>query len=332
MATDSSARLRAAVIGCGPIGSFHAQAVAHSPRAILSAVCDTNPERAKAAAKGSPAKIYTNLRALLDQEELDVVTIATPDHLHVEVTLAALSAGCHVFCEKPLAASVREARQMVDSAKMHDLHLGVDYNRRFGFGYLKAKELLSAGRIGEVGHAVIRVTDHTPPPHVIRHPHVILTNLLTHHLDLLSHFCGEIKSVHARFASVPPEALKRNGVLSLACAGGAVGTIIAGYQDGQERTSEWMALGGAKGTLIVEDVTRRVLLHETGPDRREVFQPNHFIQGDAFYDSLKAHVGAFLEHVADGKAPPVTGLDGLRGLEIVDAAMRSEKEGRSVEV
>jgi predicted dehydrogenase len=327
-----STKLRLAVIGCGRIGTLHAQAVARSPDAQLVAVCDTHLPRAQALAEPCAIQAYTEPREMFQHEALDAVTVATPDDRHAEVAIAALEAGCHVFCEKPLAASLPEARRMVETAAHHGVQLAVNYNRRYGFGYRKARELVDGGAIGPPAHLLFHVTDRSPSPDLARNPTVILTTLLTHHLDLARYYCGEVRSIHAEFSEPASDAVLRCDVaLSLQFAGGAVGAIVAGYRDGQTRTAERMDLAGRTGALTVEDVTRRVTLYREDPDRVEVFRNDHFVHGDAFYDTLGEHLLDFLACLRARRVPPVSGFDGLRGLELAAAALRSHELGRPVE-
>lgn len=325
-------KLRVAVIGCGRIGNLHATAVAGSGRAELTAVCDTDGSRAAALATRYRAAAYADLGQLLSQETLDVVTIATPDHLHVGPALEAIASGRHVFCEKPLAESAADAGRLVRAADDRGVRLAVDYNRRFAFGYRTAKRLFDEGAIGRLEYCLVRVSDPIPPAEVARHPHVILTTLLTHHLDLMRFFGGEIRRMQAVAADRKPDDLVRSVSLTLEFVAGPIGTIVASYWASQTRTSEWMELGGSAGSLTVEDVTRRVILAGADPDHCEVFEPNHFAGGDAFYDSLIEHVQAFLDHVSHGHCPSVTGRDGLAGLKLAEAAIESLKRGFAVEV
>ena len=140
-------KLRVAVIGCGAIGSLHAQAVIESPHSRLTAACDIQPERAENVAAPVRANVYDNVEELLSAELPDVVTVATPEHLHLAPVIKSIEAGCHVFCEKPMASTLADAQQMADVAVQHNRHLAIDYNRRFGFGYVKAKELCAEGTL-----------------------------------------------------------------------------------------------------------------------------------------------------------------------------------------
>jgi predicted dehydrogenase len=325
-------RLRMAVIGLGRVGELHAGAIAASERATLTAVCDTESSRRQDAVRRFGVAAYDSVERLLANESLDAVTIATPDHLHVEPALAAIARGCHVFCEKPLAASTAEAARVVEAAGRRGVWLGVDYNRRFGFGYRKAKELLKAGTIGALECCLLRVSDATPPAAVVRHRYVMFTTLLTHHLDLMRYFGGEICRAHAAAVDEPDEHPMRGVNISLKFTSGAIGTIVAAYRHGQSRTAEWMELGGAAGSIIVEDVTRRVIVSGLDPAVRQTFLPNHFQAGDSFYQTIIDHMQAFVDHIAAGREPPVTGHDGLNSLQLAEAAIESLKSGHSVEV
>jgi myo-inositol 2-dehydrogenase/D-chiro-inositol 1-dehydrogenase len=237
-----------------------------------------------------------------------------------------------VFCEKPLATRLEDAERIVAAAARSDMHLGVDYSRRFAFGYRTARQLLDRGSIGKLNYALVRVSDRTPPTEVARHPHVIFTTLLTHHLDLLRWYGGEICRIQAHSGGETGGGLMHSVSLSLTFANRAIGTIVAGYRDGQTRTAEWLELGGESGAIVVEDVTRRVILSLADADRRESFEPNHFTGGDAFYDSLGEHLRTFIEMVAHGQPPPVTGHDGVASLRLAAAAIRSLETGQAIEV
>lgn len=321
-----------AVIGCGPIGNLHAQAIALSKHATLVGVCDPTERRREATARRFNVRAYATAAELLAQEKLNAVTIATPDHLHVEPTLAAIAAGCHVFCEKPLATTAAEAERMVLAAAERGVQLGVDYNRRFAFGYQTAGQWLRQGSIGRLNYCLLRVSNRTPPLAVARTREVMFTTLLTHHLDLMRFYGGEIRRLHATAGDAAAGELLKSVSLSLAFASGAIGTIVGAYRDEQSRTAEWLELGGTTGSIVVEDITRRVTLFGSNPDNGMSSQPNFFVGSDAFYDSLIAHLQAFIEQVAHGKPAPVGGRDGLVGLRLAAAAVESLATDKPTEV
>jgi len=316
-------QLRVGVIGCGAIGSIHAKAIRDSRQASLSAVCDPELPRARKAAAGCAARIFGDYQIMLRETPLDIVTVATPDAVHVKPTLSALSRGLHVFCEKPLAGTVAEALRLIRAARTQGVQLGVNYNRRFAFGYQKAKQLLNEGHIGRVRHAAFHISDGMPL-RVAGEPHALLTSLLSHHFDLLRFLCGEIVSVQAVFRGQAQD--KPHDVcLAMRLASQAVASITAGWRSGQGRTVEHFRVAGSKGVMTVDDVQRSVTLWQMSPDSMERFQPDSFGSGNRFHDSITAHLQAFLAAIAAGKRVPITAEDGLAGLRLIGATIAANR-------
>lgn len=323
--------LRVAIVGCGRMGKRHAIAVSSHPAGELVGVCDTEGQRARELGDSSRVRSFDHLLTMLQETAPQAVIIATPDHLHCEVALASLEAGCHVFCEKPLASSFAEAQQMVNAAARRGVSLAVNYNRRYGFAYRKAKEHLNTGGIGPLQQVLVQVTDGVPPPHVARSPYVMLSTLLTHHIDLVRFLAGEIRTVQATFGP-PVDGLHRQTVLAFELAGGAVAAITANYRERQSRTAEFALLQGELGSLFVDDVVRE--MRWTGPNQDEtlVLRPDPFSPGTSFYDTVQAHVHDWLDRLTEGQAPLVTGRDGLRGMQVVAGAIASWERRQTISV
>ncbi|MGD9720851.1 MAG: Gfo/Idh/MocA family protein [Pirellulales bacterium] len=330
--TSFNAPLRAAVVGCGPIGQLHAQVVAASPRATLVGVCDTDAERRRATAAPFGTTSFTDCGELLAAARPDVVLIATPDHAHVEPALLAIGAGCHVFCEKPLATSAAEAERIVRAAAQHGTHLAVNYNRRYGPGYRQAWKWLRRGRIGALDSLTFRICDPTPPARVARGPYVMLTTLLVHFLDLAGWYAGAIRRVRAKAGDAAPGGLVRQVSLWLETVDGPVATIESSYHDEQPHTTEWLSLIGANGSIVVEDISRRVALHSEESGARQVMTQDNFTMEQAIGASIAAHVNDFLNRLANNRPPRITGQDGLVGLRVAEAAVESLTTGRTIEM
>lgn len=137
------------VIGAGVMGSEHARLLNEEiGGARLVAVCDADPARAEAAARG--ARAFEEAHALIAAPDVEAVVIASPDATHAEYALACLEAGKPVLCEKPVAASAAEATKIVET----ELALGrrlvqVGFMRRFDAAYAEMRRTLASGRIGE---------------------------------------------------------------------------------------------------------------------------------------------------------------------------------------
>ncbi|EAA0709039.1 Gfo/Idh/MocA family oxidoreductase, partial [Salmonella enterica subsp. enterica serovar 4,[5],12:i:-] len=110
-------KIRAAVVGAGIYGKHHMNAYRHNPDTVLVAICDTDTERCDDLAMAYGIQGYTRLDRLLQQEAIDIVSVATPDPYHTESILTALRHGQHVLAEKPLATSVRECELIVEMAQ-----------------------------------------------------------------------------------------------------------------------------------------------------------------------------------------------------------------------
>ncbi len=118
--------------GPGVIGQLRAQAISHNPATALLGVADADLASAQAGRRApSEPEAFQDYRPLLDDPQVEVVFISTPVQLHEEMVLAALAAGKHVFCEKPLANSVDACRRMLQAAKSHGRTLAVGFNHRY---------------------------------------------------------------------------------------------------------------------------------------------------------------------------------------------------------
>ncbi|MDQ0320273.1 putative dehydrogenase [Pararhizobium capsulatum DSM 1112] len=150
--------VKVAVIGAGFMGSMHASIFASDPRAELVAVVDRDTTRGQALAEsiGKGVRVYASHEELLAAETLDLVSICTPDHLHLEPALAIAAKGVNLFIEKPIASTLEDGRRIVEACKAADVKLGVGYLLRFDPRYYKARELIEAGKIGKPIHLYAR--------------------------------------------------------------------------------------------------------------------------------------------------------------------------------
>ncbi len=146
-------KLRAGIIGLG-VGQAHAKGYLSSPDAELVAVCDSNEARLNEwAATWNVQRRYTDYTQMLQEGELDVVSICLPNSLHASSSIAALNAGVHVLCEKPMASSVVEADEMLAAATRNGKRLMVAYNFRYRPDSAWMQRMVVAGKLGTIYHA-----------------------------------------------------------------------------------------------------------------------------------------------------------------------------------
>jgi predicted dehydrogenase len=147
-------KLRCGVIGTGAIGIGHLLSLTSFPRAAAVAIAETHAQRAKETTERFKIpRSYNDYRELLDQPDIDAVTIATPNHLHAEMAIEALKARKHVLVEKPLATSAKDAARIIDTAKKAKRTLMVAQNFRFNRYTQMAKMIIDKGEIGDIYHA-----------------------------------------------------------------------------------------------------------------------------------------------------------------------------------
>jgi predicted dehydrogenase len=147
-------KIKVAVIGAGSISEVHLQAYAANSKVELAAICDTNEQRAQLKAeKYEIAAIYSDFRELLADPSIDAVSICTWNNSHAEISVAALAAGKHVLCEKPLCKTMEEAYRVEQAVRQSGKVLQVGFVRRYGANTQILNKFLEAGDLGEIYYA-----------------------------------------------------------------------------------------------------------------------------------------------------------------------------------
>jgi UDP-N-acetylglucosamine 3-dehydrogenase len=332
--------LRVAVVGCGGAGREHARAYRRLDGVELVAVCDVVGERAERLAAEVGARPYRELERMLAAERPDLVSVCTAEYQHVEPALQALAAGCHVFCEKPLAHSVAEARRLVAAAEAADRVLGVDYNYRHMPPFRALREVLAGGALGEV--VLAQISAHAFCYH--------------HALDLVRFWFGEVAEAAAwvhdvqarrQFPWRSPEeflyvpSVSVGAVLRTAGSGGAAGgtTVLLGASRlrSLEDTLLDVEVLGSAGRVAL----RGLPVGDVRPRRVEVWPPSAELEarlgaarpGDPAFslsDAFAASVAAFVAALQAGRPVPTDGRDGLAALLVDQAVVQSHRFGAVV--
>jgi len=142
-------RVGVGIVGAGPGGWWLAKAANLIREARLVSVLASTPERSRAASEALAAeRWHGSLEQMLEDPDVDLVCVATPNHLHAEMTIAAVRAGKHVLCEKPIALNLQDADLMIEEARKAGVKLAVGFTERFNAAFIQAKEAVEGGRIG----------------------------------------------------------------------------------------------------------------------------------------------------------------------------------------
>lgn len=339
-----SSVFRAGVIGCGAIAErLHIPDFVDSPDAEAVAICDANLKKAKeVGAKLVPnAKVYSDYRKMLKEEDLDGVTVALPNFLHETVTVAALKAGCHVMVEKPMAATAAEARRMLAAAKKAGKLLMVNQNQRRDGINRKAREIVDSGILGKILH-VTAMFGHAGPDdwspvskwffHQNKAALGAMADLGVHKADLIRYVTGkEVAKVSAYTARLDKKgSVEDNFVSALTFTDGTVGTLCASWTVYGGVSANYLILHGTNGTLrVLTEQARPLVANLVDPACEIVFDPCEPL--NSYDGTWGMDVSGGFARAAMGKEKPFcSGEEGAKSLDIIMGALKSMKTGRSV--
>ena len=195
--------LKGMTIGCGFFGNMHLEGWSRIENARIVAVVDTDQRKAEEAAGRFDAVAYTDLEAALAEEPPDFVDVATRPDSHLKLAEVAAAQGCHVLCQKPIAPTMEESVELVETCESHHVRLMVNENWRWQPWYRQIKTLIQSGVIGEV--MTITIIRHeadafyTPPfpnqPYFVNMERFLLIESVIHPIDVVRFLGGEIKEV-----------------------------------------------------------------------------------------------------------------------------------------
>ena len=195
-------KLGVGVIGCGMISGNHFHALEKLEHVALRAVCDIDEEKLQKAMEAQHVDGCADWRDLISRDDIDAVHICVPHHLHAEISIAALRAGKHVLCEKPMGVSLREARAMEAAALESGKTLTVCFQNRYNGASKRMKEVIGSGALGKILGGSAFVTWNRAEPYYQNSPWrgkweteggSVLINQAVHTLDLLRWLAGDLK-------------------------------------------------------------------------------------------------------------------------------------------
>ena len=338
------------IIGCGKISQVRHIPEYHSnPNAQIIGYFDLAPERAAQMAAKYGGQVFDSIEALLADPRIDAVSVCVANNMHADVTIAALKAGKHVLCEKPMATNIEDCERMVAAAKQYGKALMIGQNQRFALAHAEARKLIKEGAIGRVvsfrttfGHSGPDTWSITPGPGtwffdkkaavmgVLADLGIHKTDLIQYILDdTITSVTAKISTIDKKYADGSPIGVDDNAICIFEMAGGAVGTMTASWTFyGQEDNST--IIYGTEGIIRIYDdpACSLKLIHRDGSvkmidiDRIQT-NDNQTKSGvmDAFVDALER-----------GEQPPVSGEEVLTAMRAIFGALDSSEKGCRVEV
>ncbi|MFO7547198.1 MAG: Gfo/Idh/MocA family oxidoreductase [Trueperaceae bacterium] len=318
--------LDVAVIGLGAIGTAHVDAVRNAVSTRLAAVVDIDRDRADTVASQEACQAFASIEEMLAQCDVDMVIVATPDHLHLEPVRLAATAGKHVLLEKPLATSVEDARAILDIVERTGIQFTVGHCLRFDPKYVEVHRRIRAGEIGDVAGLYARRQNRISGAVRLRGRVSSLLFLAVHDIDILNWY-----------QDAPPVAVycaSSEGVLhgmgydvddlswtTIRYANGAVGVVESGWllPETYPRTGHFeLVATGSQGVARIDEFDEGLWI------------ANASFQHIPLVDRLTPQVQHFAEAILNGHDPRVSGHDAMVAMEVALAAQISAAERREV--
>lgn len=345
-------KLKAGIIGTG-MGRLHMEGYSKDPRVEIFAICDINRKEAEEFAKKYKASyVFTDYEKMLDIEEIDFVSIATPNYLHAPMSTAALGREKHVLCEKPMATNLKDAKAMVEATKKARKRLMIHMSMRFFPQFYLMKRLINKGILGKIYYGKSSWIRRKGTP-IIDFPSTgtmargnwfvqkqksgggALMDIGVHVYDLGWWLMGspEVASVlGSMFAEITPTRFKERGVFADV---DELSTVLVKFKNGASLFSEvsWDAhmepgisiqIFGDKAGIKCQDSSLTLFREEEGMSTATSIQlPSE----DSLETSYHHFVSAILE--ADKKMI-ASGEECLEVIKVLDAIQESNQAKQSI--
>ena len=325
-----------AIVGAGYWGPNLIRNFTSCPLTNVVAVCDKDKGRLAKVLAGYPGvAAVDNLETLLERNDVDAVAVATPVGTHSKIGIAALRAGKHVLLEKPLASSVREAEELVRTAKEVGRILMVDHTFIFSGPVRKIKEIVASGELGDLYYVdSVRIN-----LGLFQHDVNVVWDLVPHDLSIMDYIIGRLPKSLSAFGTChtdPASGIEDVAYLNLDFGDGLMASFHVNWLSPVK--IRHFLVGGSRKGLVYNDLSpdekikvydRGITVSEDAESRRGVLIG--YRTGDVWspridsQEPLQAMVRHFAECIQDKKTPLTDGEAGLRVVRILEAAQRSIK-------
>jgi len=312
-------KLGVAVIGTGFWGRNHARVFKELEETELLAVCDINAERAKNVAKQFGVRAYTSMGKLLKRKDVEAVSNCVWSLNLAKETLKALKAGKHVLVEKPMAANVKQAEKLLETAEEEGLHLSVGFLMRFIPGIQHMKNAIEDKTIGNLVCATAKRVSEWPE----RIGDVgVVKDIAIHDIDIIRYLFGEEPiAVYAKTGSMKHKKFEDYAQIMLTFEGGKSAFIESNWLTPYKTRT--LVVTGSKAIMKLDYITQELTIE----DAKKTIQPRY-----PWQEPLKLELQHFANCILKKEKPLITGTDGLKALQIAEAALKSSVIGRAVKL
>jgi UDP-N-acetyl-2-amino-2-deoxyglucuronate dehydrogenase len=333
---------RIALVGCGRISQRHFEAIDRLDEMELVAVCDTDAARVEEAARTTGAKPFVDYEEMLDAEDLDIVTIATPSGLHPAHGILAARHGCHVICEKPMAITLTAADQLVEACDKAGVHLFVVKQNRLNPAVRLLKQAVDRGRFGRLymANATVRWTrpqeyyDMAPWRGTWEFDGGALMNQASHYIDLIQWLMGPVDRVMAQTATLAREIeAEDSGVAVLRFRNGALGVIEVTMLTFPKNLEGSITLLGENGSAKIGGTAVNRIDHWEFKDYHDddkLVETSQTLPPSVYGFGHEPYYRNVLDVLTGRASPDTDGRSGRKSLELILGAYESARQGREV--
>ena len=342
--------IKVGIIGCGKIAQVrHIPEYAANPHAEVYGFYDINQARAQELAEKYGGKAYASYEELLADPAIEAVSVCAANHAHAEISIAALKAGKHVLCEKPMAISLEECEAMVAAAKETGKYLMIGQNQRLAKAHSKAKELIEQGAIGKVltfrtifGHGGPETWSVDPGKNVwfidkTKAAMGAMADLGIHKTDMIQYVLGSkivktqavLTTLDKRDATGHLIGVDDNAICIYQMENGVIGTMTASwtYYAAEDNTT---VIYGTKGELRLYDDPKYSVQQINADGTRIDYQIDQIQTNDN--QTASGVIDLFVESLVEQKEPEISGENVLHAMKAVFASIESSAKGCAVEV
>lgn len=333
-----------AIVGCGRIALKHAEAIESIQEANLVAVCDILSDKAEDFSTKYGAQMYIDFDEMLENHQIHVVNICTPNAFHADMAVKAIEKGKHVMIEKPIAISLEDADRIIEAAERKGVKAASVHQNRFNDAVQKTRKAVENGAFGKMSHGVAsirwnrnqRYYDQASWRGTFSAQDGVLMNQCIHNIDLLKWMMGPVKSVTGktatRFRDIEMEDV---GTAILEFESGALGIIEGAGTIYPTNLEETLNLFGEKGTVCIGGIAvnkienwrfaeefkeaEAKMLEEQSDNPPTVYGYGHV-----------AIIKDMIQAIREDRDPYVTLQDGKDAIEIVLAIYESSQTGLPV--
>ncbi|NWG10599.1 Gfo/Idh/MocA family oxidoreductase [Candidatus Bathyarchaeota archaeon] len=312
-------KLRVAVIGTGFWGRNHARVFKELEETELVALCDRNAEKARSAAKQFGVKAYTNSGKMLKGKDIDAVSICTWSTKLAQEALKALKTGKHILVEKPMATNAKQAEKLVETAEQKELFLSVGFLMRFIPGVQHIEKAVEDRAIGNLVCATAKRVSEWPE----RIGDVgVVKDTAIHDIDIIRYlFHEEPVAVYAKTGSMKYKKFEDYAQIMLAFESGKSAFIESNWLTPYKTRT--LVVTGSKAIMKLDYISQELVIE----DAKETMQPRY-----PWQEPLKLELQHFADCILKKKQPLITGIDGLKALQIAEAALKSSSTGKVTKI